>query len=57
MLPKTAVCVPWNNGLLTDLLESGHPACGQVAILEYNPCTLSEGFVNHLRRYWSLTLT
>lgn len=57
VLPKARVCALWVDGFLTDPLQSGHPAGGQVAVLQYHPGALFDGFVNHLSCYGSLSLS
>lgn len=57
LLPKAGVCVFWGDGFLADHLQRGHPARGQVAVLQHHPGALFDGSVNHLSSYGSLSLT
>lgn len=57
LLPKAGVCILWVDSFLTDPLQSGHPAGGQMTVLQYHPGALIDGCVNHLSCYGSLSLT
>lgn len=56
-LPKVAMRKVRGDGLLTDPLQSGHPTGGQMTVLQDNPRSLFDGFVDHVTCNWPLALT